>query len=549
MMRKYPMKWILVLMCLSITAVVILQGIWLMDSYAVSKEKKQADIKKLLDVALIERDRQLADTVRILMQKVVRNKNDFGFRIFDFTKGIQIGFNNGIDNSYAMYDATSRDTLAIHKDPHVFFVRKMSDLTFSELKPLYSATIGINSYPDGSPEKAAQMKLTYFFHSIQDTTYLANAVIRTFADAGQSFIGKVRWYKDLSDIYTKKVVQPPPIKKKSAASREVFGVIPGSDDKQSLGYKLDLLQSYIDSLNVSKDSVFVSKPILNDINDVLRGEVPTVLLSVKTPYTAIGRQMLTGILGSVIALLFVGMCMWVMYNTIVKQKQLAEIKDDFISNISHELKTPITTAQAAVQGLKFVDLNQNPGKTSIYLRTATSEIQRLSLMVDQILNVSLYENGGFQLNPEGFDFKTMLNSIADSQQLRKEKQINVSVRYEAETDVFADKLHIQNVVVHLIDNAIKYSADTVSIAINCRKVANGIQVSVMDNGIGIPAEFRGFIFDKFFRVPDLNGHRIKGYGLGLSYVKAIIEKHGGSIGLGRCGESGTEFIFTLPESL
>lgn len=546
-MKKYRMTLIAVLMFLSIATVVILQGIWLMDSYAVSKEKKQADIKKLLDIALIERDRQLADTVRVLMKKVVQNKNDFGYRIFDFTNGIKIGFRSGIRNSYAMYDATGSDTLAIQKDPHGFLVRKMSDLKFSELKPLYYATVGVNSYPDGSSERAVQMKLSYFFQSLKDTTYLVNAAIKSFSDAGQSFKGNVSWYKDLSEIYTKKVVQPLAIKKKSFSSKEVFGVIPGSDDKQSLGYKLDLLQSYIDSLNVSEDSVFVTKPILNDINDFFRGEVPTVLLSVKTPYTAIGRQMLTGILGSVIALLFVGMCMWIMYNTIVKQKQLAEMKDDFISNISHELKTPITTAQAAVQGLKFVDLNQNRDRTSMYLRTATSEIQRLSLMVDQILNVSLYENGGFQLNPEWFDFRAMLQTIADSQQLRNEKLIRISVRYEAVPEVFADKLHIQNVVLNLIDNAIKYSGDAVNITITCRKVAEGIQVSVKDDGAGIPAEFRDFIFDKFFRVPDPGGHRIKGYGLGLSYVKAIIEKHGGSIALSNSGESsGTELIFKLP---
>lgn len=546
-MKKYRMTLIAVLMFLSIATVVILQGIWLMNSYAVSKEKKQADIKKLLDMAITEHDRQLADSVRILMQKVVKNQNDFHYQVFNFPNGIRIGFNNGVGQTYAVYDATGDDTLVIRKNAYGFFVKKMSELKLSELSPLYTATIGVSSYPDVSQERSVQRQLAAYFNSQLDTNYLRTSIVNTFSNNGQSFRGNVRWYKDVSEIYKNELVKTPVIIRKSVPSGKSIAMFPGSDFRKSWGYKLDLLQSYIDSLNASGDSVFVAKPILTDFNNVFIGKVSAILLSVKTPYTAIGKQMLAGISGSVVAMLFVGLCLRIMYDTIVKQKQLAEMKDDFISNISHELKTPITTAQAAVQGLKFVDLNQNRDRTSMYLRTATSEIQRLSLMVDQILNVSLYENGGFQLNPEWFDFRTMLQAIADSQQLRNEKPIRISVRYEAVPEVFADKLHIQNVFLNLIDNAIKYSGDAVSITITCRKVAEGIQVSVKDDGAGIPAEFRDFIFDKFFRVPDPGGHRIKGYGLGLSYVKAIIEKHGGSIALSNSGESsGTELIFKLP---
>jgi nitrogen-specific signal transduction histidine kinase len=542
------MTLIVTLMCLAIVAVVVLQGNWLLNSYAVSREKNQADVQALLDAAINMQKKEAADSVRMLMLRVIRTKSDFQYRVFERPTGTKIGFRSGENGSYAMYPASPADLLLLERDPYQLLQRKMSALQLDELYPLFLMLIGVNTYPDNSVERNLQLRLGPHFHPYKDTVALRKVLDRVFEEDGRAFDGRVRVCSDISEIYTKKATNQLRQRQPSISPGETIGIAFGSDNSRSLATKLDRMNFHIDSLNRLGDSVFVAKPLLYDINDMLRDQVPVVVLAVKTPVTYIGRKMLAGIAGSGTLMLFIALCVVYMYVTILKQKELSELKNDFISNISHELKTPIATAQAAVQGLSFFDTREDSEKADRYLQTASAEIRRLASMVERILNISRFESPSFEINPDHFNLKEMLLRLMEAHQVGNDKPVSISLEYQAREEVFADGPQFYNVMANLVDNAVKYSGASVHIHIACWESDRGIMLSISDDGSGIPPQYRQHVFDKFFRVPNGRNHSVKGYGLGLNYVKTIVEKHGGSVRVGDSGKSGSTFVINLPNA-
>ncbi len=237
-----------------------------------------------------------------------------------------------------------------------------------------------------------------------------------------------------------------------------------------------------------------------------------------------------------------------LYRNLLAQRRLTDIKNDFISNITHELKTPIATVNVAIEALKSFNAIDNPERTKEYLDISSSELQRLSLLVDKVLKLSLFENKDVELKPEHFSLKKMIEEVLQTMQLQFNKA-KATVQFSTEGqhfDIEADKLHLTSVIYNLVDNALKYSPVDPSIGIVLKERDGLLQVIVSDNGIGIPAAYQDRIFDKFFRVPHGNKHNIKGYGLGLSYVSHIIKKHHGSIEVDSMEDKGSTFIISLP---
>jgi two-component system, OmpR family, phosphate regulon sensor histidine kinase PhoR len=240
-----------------------------------------------------------------------------------------------------------------------------------------------------------------------------------------------------------------------------------------------------------------------------------------------------------------------LYRNLLAQRRLTEIKNDFISNITHELKTPIATVNVAIEAMKSFNAMENPERTKEYLDISSSELQRLSLLVDKVLKLSLFENKEIELKKEQFDLKQVAEEVIKTMQLQLQKK-KATLNFNAEGDHFSmegDKLHITSVIYNLIDNALKYSPDQPEIGIMISENRNTLELKVADNGIGIPAEYHDKIFDKFFRVPHGNTHNIKGYGLGLSYVHHVIKKHGGSIDITSEEGKGSTFTINLLKEL
>jgi two-component system phosphate regulon sensor histidine kinase PhoR len=227
---------------------------------------------------------------------------------------------------------------------------------------------------------------------------------------------------------------------------------------------------------------------------------------------------------------------------------LADIKNEFISNITHELKTPIATVSVAIEALRSFNANLDAQRTKEYLDISSNELQRLSLLVDKVLKLSMFEKKEIDLQYEFLDMRGLVDEVTSSLRLQFEKhhaQVNVSS--EGDTTLEGDRLHLVSVIFNLLDNAIKYSPDAPNINVNIKGSESKVNLVIEDSGIGIPDEYKGRIFEKFFRVPTGNLHNAKGYGLGLSYVAHVINRHKGTINVESIPGDGSKFIISLPK--
>lgn len=237
-----------------------------------------------------------------------------------------------------------------------------------------------------------------------------------------------------------------------------------------------------------------------------------------------------------------------LYRNLKQQQKLARLKNDFISNMTHELKTPIATVCVAIEALRSFDALEDLQRTNEYLDISANEMQRLSLLVDKVLKLSMFENREIALNKEQFDLRDLARSVMVSMKLQFEnRHATTALRTTGHNFIItADKLHMTSVLYNLLDNALKYSTQDPDILIHIIDHKQYLEMRVSDNGIGIEKEYEGKIFEKFFRVPSGNRHNIKGYGLGLSYVSHIVQRHMGFIEVESEVNKGSTFSVKLP---
>ena len=238
------------------------------------------------------------------------------------------------------------------------------------------------------------------------------------------------------------------------------------------------------------------------------------------------------------------------FQNMKKQQRLTILKNDLISNITHELKTPITTVGVAIEALSNFNALQDPERTKEYLEISRNELKRLSILVDKVLKTALFGEEEMKLKLERLDLQQLIGDILSSMKLQFEKfaaQINFNVKGHSFI-VNGDRIHLTSVIYNLLDNALKYSTPTPnpSIAVNLELQSDQLRLQVIDNGMGIPTEFKDKIFEKFFRVPTGDQHDIKGHGLGLNYVANVIRKHEGNIAVESEVGKGSTFTIKLP---
>ncbi len=237
-----------------------------------------------------------------------------------------------------------------------------------------------------------------------------------------------------------------------------------------------------------------------------------------------------------------------LYRSLRSQQRLMEIKNDFINNMTHELKTPVATVSVAIEALKNFSAIDNPKLTQEYLDIAKHELDRLSIMTDKILDVSIFESKGIQFEPENINVDHIIQDMLTSMKMAFEK-CNAQVTYEKKGENFeilGGAVHLTNVIYNLMDNALKYRTENPIINIVLKEDIRKLVLSVQDNGIGIASEYQRKIFEKFFRIPSGNVHNSKGYGLGLSYVASVVESHYGVIEVDSKTGEGSTFIITIP---
>jgi two-component system phosphate regulon sensor histidine kinase PhoR len=235
-------------------------------------------------------------------------------------------------------------------------------------------------------------------------------------------------------------------------------------------------------------------------------------------------------------------------STIFKQKRISIIKNDFINNMTHELKTPISTISLACEALSDKDMQVNEKRRDTYVRMINQENARLGLLVENVLKSAVWDSGDFELKRKKIKLNAVVNDVVNSIEIQvKNKGGILTTSFTAEPDIIeGDKVHITNLIFNLLDNAIKYSKDSPEIHVSTEIKGTNIGLTVEDNGIGISKIDQKKIFEKFYRVPTGNIHNVKGFGLGLNYVKEIVQKHGGKLIFTSKLGQGSRFTVFLP---
>ena len=233
---------------------------------------------------------------------------------------------------------------------------------------------------------------------------------------------------------------------------------------------------------------------------------------------------------------------------ILRQKKLSNIKNDFINNMTHELKTPISTISLASQMLRDNTVSNTPKTIEHISGIIYQESKRLTTQVEKVLQMAVFNEGKLKLKFKEVNINHLINSVVLNFELRvKSKNGNLTTELKADPCIIkGDEVHITNVLFNLLDNAVKYSKDEPKIIISTELKDDSLVISVKDQGIGIQSEYVGQIFERFYRVPTGNVHDVKGFGLGLSYVKKIIEAHHGKIKVESAIHKGTKFMIYFP---
>ncbi len=282
----------------------------------------------------------------------------------------------------------------------------------------------------------------------------------------------------------------------------------------------------------SNDSVICGNPKLNGesgLDSFSFNINPDEGIYYKAYMTPLTRHILSQMFGIIITVFLLmiafSLAFWYLFRTVSRLRTIEEMKDDFVSNMTHELKTPIAIAYSANDALLNYDTSNDPDKKTNYLTIANKQLKRLGELVENILAMSMERRKAMKLRPEDIPLREFVEEIAAAQRMRGDKDITINVNVADNIVVEADKTHLANVLNNLIDNAIKYSDESVEISISC----DNNELSVRDNGIGIPSKSIPYLFNKFYRVPHGNRQDVRGYGIGLYYVKSILDKMGWAI--------------------
>ncbi|MET2986015.1 sensor histidine kinase [Aureibaculum conchae] len=262
----------------------------------------------------------------------------------------------------------------------------------------------------------------------------------------------------------------------------------------------------------------------NEVAILLRKSLVSILLSF---------LLSAGIIASLVFLL----------KTIYKQKQLAEVKNDLINNITHEFKTPIATIGVALESIMNFNAIDDKEKTKTYLNMSTDQLSKLNIMVEKLLETASLDSDTLNLNFEKINSTELIENIIAKHDFQLENKTIVFEKGDADMIIKVDAFHFENVVNNIIDNAIKYGGD--AITVTAKQVKNKFELSISDNGNSLTKANKDKIFEQFYRVPKGNTHDVKGFGIGLYYAKKIVEKHNGSISV-ILGKSLTTFKITIP---
>lgn len=301
-----------------------------------------------------------------------------------------------------------------------------------------------------------------------------------------------------------------------------------------------------DTINNIKQAIFLESPTGSNSEGISPQEILTILIPHVKSF--IWGSMTWLIVGAVMFTIIIMCAFFLTVRALLKQKKLSEIKSDFINNMTHEFKTPLATISLAVDALKNAKVLADKEKLNYFTGIIKEENKRMNKQVETILQAALLDKQEVQLNLKKLHAHDLINSALNNIQLQvEEKGGKLNVKLDAAKDVvMADEVHFTNLINNLLDNAVKYSKDNLQISLTTQNSGNQLRIKIEDNGIGMNKETVSRIFEKFYRAHTGNLHNVKGFGLGLSYVKTMVDAHGGTIKAESVVGRGSTFHIAFP---
>lgn len=489
-MRK-NIPFLTILCLIAIAGLLSLQCNWIIKYYYITKQNFEKEVNTAFENALRKEFEIRGDSVEKLL---VRQLSDTNF----------VTISSGYNKKYNIVDYTISSTIN-KKDAF--------SSTFS--------TSGANRQLKSDDDSLKLFIIKRFAKMLRKDdfenhiTYYRTQELGTYMD-------------DLTGVYTFDTTRLRPILNKYLAEKNIL-----------IGYRFQ---------SSPTDSISALNPVLSEKYPVITRSIPTyskighVRVLFQDPFTYILANMWVIFLSSLVLVVLIGCSLYALMRSLAHEKMLSAIKNDFISNITHEFKTPLATIGVAIEALKDPVVFQDTQKTARYLNHASNEVKRVTSLTEKILKMSLYEGEHIPIRPERIMVDQTIQNIIEVQKL-SDSQLDISFSNSSGvTQIYADLDQFSHAVSNVIDNAVKYAGTNPVIQVSCKVESNFMVITVQDNGSGIPSVHIPFVFEKFYRVSTT---KIKGHGLGLSYVKQIIAKHSGWYTL-TSDHSGTEVKLAWP---
>jgi signal transduction histidine kinase len=494
--RKY--RFILVLISVVIAATLAIQLYWNYNNFQESKRALVSDLQMSLDKSVDVYYEQLIkrNNLGIIVDETTNRKAEFD-KIFNRMDSV---------NRASGYRGFNLNSLVTSDLSEIRIYKGISMDSLNRIRPMEDLWNFPNyeiQKPDGSFK---ELQVETFFsdqHNLEET---------------------------ISSLTSKIVVS---IQEDQMDLKRMDSLISANLQLRGLDIKHDLAIEKATDINLQKNTLKANSELLKS------GD--SLLMSYSGLSSEIYRLNLTGIILSALLITAVVLCLFYLLQIIRKQKALGEMKNDLISNITHEFKTPIATASAALEGVQSFTNSGDQDKTDRYLSMGREQLVKLNGMVERILETATLDSDELMLQKSGVEINELIEVIIHKHQNQTSKKI--SFIEESTGVVFnADAFHLENAINNLIDNAIKYGGDQIDVTL--RKYIESISITVTDDGKNLSSKDVRLIFDKFYRVGKGNRHDVKGFGIGLFYTKSIIEKHKGTVAA--TVQPQTSFKITLP---
>jgi len=516
--KKY--RWILYLIVITIITTIAIQFYWNYKNYEENKQQVANEIQRSLDNAVEEYFAKLAKEEFTTIIDLNRDRVRNSYR--------EIQFDSIFKNSPGFQKIKSLIKKDTSKEKSEVKITNISFTTDTSLDAKKTDSI-LKRIAKRVPSKQKKVP-----KKTSDT--LANN-FKYFS--GKKAADSLKLIKNLKPIFlsvaTNYIEYP-----------QLDSLLQNQLDKKKIPLQFIFNHLKSDTIFYSSNDSLVSKNFNKQISSkstYLKKDEKFQLLYNNTNTEALKRSSL-GIFLSLLLSLAVISSLFYLLKIIRQQKELAEIKNDLISNITHEFKTPIATVATALEALENFNASEDKAKTKKYVSISSKQLEKLHQMVEKLLETATLDSEQLLLKKEPHDMVELIDQITQKHKtLATEKQIHFHTKTDAiitNIDIF----HFENAISNIIDNAVKYGGNTIEVSIN--DLSNSIEISISDNGNGIEKSQQEKIFDKFYRVSKGNTHDVKGFGIGLYYSKKIIEKHHGTIQL-LSNSKNTIFKITLPK--